>query len=100
MLLGVVWGWLPCGLVYAAAVYAVSAGGPLQGAIFMLVFGIGTLPAMMMVGLLFNKMLHFARLPQAWWAVGLVIIVLALLTLTVNEDAMNHTDHLHSLHMH
>lgn len=44
---GVVNGALPCGLVYAAAMAAATAGGPLQGTAVMLAFAAGTAPVMM-----------------------------------------------------
>ena len=40
-------GLLPCGLVYTMLAVAVAAGGPAQGALLMLGFGLGTLPAML-----------------------------------------------------
>jgi sulfite exporter TauE/SafE len=46
---GMAWGWIPCGMVYAALPLALVAGGPLQGALVMLVFGLGTLPNMLAV---------------------------------------------------
>lgn len=46
--LGMLWGWLPCGLVYGALMLAASAGHVLGGAATMLAFGTGTLPAMVM----------------------------------------------------
>ncbi len=45
-LLGVLWGWLPCGLVYSVLLAAAVAGGAGAGALTMLGFGLGTLPAM------------------------------------------------------
>lgn len=48
---GLVWGWLPCGLVYAALAMAALAGGPAQGAASMLAFGLGTLPWLLLAGL-------------------------------------------------
>jgi sulfite exporter TauE/SafE len=46
---GLAWGWIPCGMVYAALPLALIAGGPWQGAAVMLAFGIGTLPNMLAV---------------------------------------------------
>jgi len=43
---GLLWGWIPCGMVYAALPLALTAGSPLGGAAVMAGFGIGTLPAM------------------------------------------------------
>jgi uncharacterized protein len=44
--LGLLWGWLPCGLVYSVLLAAALAGGAAAGALTMLGFGLGTLPAM------------------------------------------------------
>lgn len=43
---GVANGFFPCGLTYVAAAGAVALGNPLQGAGFMILFGLGTLPAL------------------------------------------------------
>ena len=48
--LGILNGLLPCGLVYLALISSIATGGPLHGSLFMLLFGAGTLPAMMAVG--------------------------------------------------
>jgi uncharacterized protein len=45
--LGLLWGWLPCGLVYSVLLAAVFAGSALAGGATMLAFGLGTLPAML-----------------------------------------------------
>lgn len=44
---GMVWGWLPCGLVYAALGYALAQSNGLHGALVMAAFGLGTLPALL-----------------------------------------------------
>lgn len=49
-LLGVTLGFLPCGFLYAALVSAASLGNPLQGALAMMLFGLGTVPALVVVG--------------------------------------------------
>jgi sulfite exporter TauE/SafE len=41
---GLAWGWIPCGMVYAALPLALVAGSPLKGAAVMLAFGLGTMP--------------------------------------------------------
>lgn len=48
---GVLNGFLPCGLVYAYLALAAAAGSVHQGALVMLLFGIGTVPALLMAGL-------------------------------------------------
>jgi hypothetical protein len=48
--LGMLNGLLPCGMVYLAVVSAVAMGSAQQGAAYMFLFGLGTIPAMMAVG--------------------------------------------------
>lgn len=47
LMLGLLWGWLPCGLVYSALVAAAVAGSALGGAATMIAFGLGTMPSML-----------------------------------------------------
>lgn len=47
---GLVWGWLPCGLVYSVLVWALAAGSALDGALLLVSFGLGTLPALLLMG--------------------------------------------------
>lgn len=47
---GFVWGWLPCGLVYSTLTWSAVSGSAANGALVMLAFGLGTLPAMLLVG--------------------------------------------------
>jgi sulfite exporter TauE/SafE len=63
-LVGMLWGWLPCGLVYSTLVWALSSGGPLQGGILMLAFGLGTLPNLLLIGGLAGR--FGSRLRQPW----------------------------------
>lgn len=44
---GIIWGWLPCGLVYSTLTWSLAAGNALQGAALMLFFGLGTLPTLL-----------------------------------------------------
>ncbi len=50
--IGILNGLLPCGLVYTALAGAVAAGDSFYGALFMLVFGLGTLPALIIISVL------------------------------------------------
>jgi uncharacterized protein len=53
--LGVLWGWLPCGLVYSVLALALLSGGALNGASIMLAFGLGTVPNLVAAGLLYRR---------------------------------------------
>jgi sulfite exporter TauE/SafE len=50
LLAGMLWGWLPCGLVYSATLSALASGKALQGGLLMLAFGLGTLPNLLLMG--------------------------------------------------
>ncbi|MGE0081668.1 MAG: sulfite exporter TauE/SafE family protein [Thiohalomonadaceae bacterium] len=76
--LGLVWGWLPCGLVYSVLVWALSAGGPAQGALLLLGFGLGTLPNLFAMGLLASRMAAFTRKPWVRRTAGLLVIAFGL----------------------
>jgi len=56
VILGLIWGWLPCGLVYSVLVWSVSAGGFVEGGLLMLSFGLGTLPNLLAMGLFANRL--------------------------------------------
>jgi len=47
LLLGLCWGFLPCGLVYTLLLTAAASGHAVTGAAVMLAFGLGTLPSML-----------------------------------------------------
>lgn len=84
-LLGILNGLLPCGLVYMALISSVATGSAVNGGLFMLLFGIGTLPAMMAVG--FFKQWFTVSLrtrmrkitPVVLVAAGILLIVRGLL---------------------
>jgi sulfite exporter TauE/SafE len=48
--IGILNGLLPCGLVYLSIIGAVTTGSSIDGAAYMIVFGMGTIPAMFLVG--------------------------------------------------
>ncbi|MDR0529663.1 MAG: sulfite exporter TauE/SafE family protein [Zoogloeaceae bacterium] len=54
-LLGTLWGWLPCGLVYTALVSALLSGSWTAGAARLFAFGLGTLPNLLLAAFLFQR---------------------------------------------
>lgn len=72
--LGVLWGWLPCGLVYSALATALTAGSALRGAEMMLAFGLGTLPNLLLAGLLLARLNEFVRRPVVRIISGLLVL--------------------------
>jgi len=49
---GLLWGWLPCGLVYSSLAISATLGSAAAGALFMASFGLGTLPALLLTSTL------------------------------------------------
>ena len=78
-LFGTVWGWLPCGLVYAALALSATTGDIVHSALTMFSFGLGTLPAVMGVGIMTTTLARLSRMHYFKQAVGLMMIALALL---------------------
>jgi hypothetical protein len=72
--LGLLWGWLPCGLVYAALAAAVTTGSPLGGAATMAAFGLGTLPMLMAMGVAASFIGSIARAQPVRVVAGLSIV--------------------------
>ncbi|MCH2221863.1 MAG: sulfite exporter TauE/SafE family protein, partial [Dechloromonas sp.] len=72
--LGLLWGWLPCGLVYSALATALAAGSAGRGAAAMLAFGLGTLPNLLLAGLLLARLNEFVRRPAVRTISGLLVL--------------------------
>jgi hypothetical protein len=81
MLYGAVWGWLPCGLVYSMLIGSPAQAGAVAGALYMALFGAGTLPVMLAGGLLAGRLYRLGQDRRFQAASGLVVIVLGLSTL-------------------
>ena len=79
--LGLIWGWLPCGLVYSALLLAATTAAPVSGALVMICFGIGTLPAMIASGLSASKLAAFMSRNRL--GAGLLIVLLGIATLAM-----------------
>jgi sulfite exporter TauE/SafE len=52
--LGILWGFLPCGLVFAMLILAARAESLAGGALTMFAFGLGTIPTLLGFGLAAN----------------------------------------------
>ena len=81
--LGLIWGWLPCGLVYSVLLIAATSTQPIQGAFVMIAFGLGTLPAMLLTGLGAANVSAFMRRRETRLGMGLLIISLGVLTIAM-----------------
>lgn len=79
--LGLVWGWIPCGLVYSVLVWTVSAGGVWQGAGLMLAFGLGTLPNLLLMGLVAGGIVRWSRRAWVRQIAGLMVMLFGVYSL-------------------
>lgn len=81
--LGLVWGWLPCGLVYSALMIAATSADPVGGAATMAAFGIGTMPAMVLSGLGAARLSSILQRRGTRIGFGLLIVAMGLLTMAM-----------------
>ncbi len=79
--LGFLWGWLPCGLVYTALIWTLSAGSAVKGGLIMLAFGLGTLPNLLIMGVLAAQLGRWVKHPMVRKLAGLLVVLMGILTL-------------------
>ena len=79
--LGLLWGWLPCGLVYSILLWSISAPNVASGAAVMLAFGLGTVPAMFAMSLGANQILVVLSQPMVRRIAGITVLSLAIYSL-------------------
>ena len=72
--LGLLWGWLPCGLVYSVLVAALATGSAWQGGALMLAFGLGTLPALLAMGMAAVRLKQFLQKPEVRRGSGVLVL--------------------------
>lgn len=91
---GMLWGFLPCGLVYSALALAMTSANPLTSSAVMLAFGLGTLPMMLLAGSTAGALKQ--KLQQHGWrtANGLLIMAFGIWTL-LQTVIMHHPNHQH-----
>lgn len=79
--LGALWGWVPCGMVYSVLTTAMLSGSAASGAAVMLAFGLGTLPALMGMGLAGEKLRVLVRRRAVRQLAGAIVAGFGLLGL-------------------
>lgn len=77
-LFGMVWGWIPCGLVYTSLALAATTGDVVKSTLTMMFFGLGTLPAVMGLGIMTGVLTRLTRMQRFKQVVGILMIALAL----------------------
>lgn len=93
--LGLIWGWLPCGLVYSGLLLAATTAEPASGGMVMIAFGLGTMPAMVVTGLSASKLSAFMSRNRL--GAGLLIVVLGVATIAIPLTGMlTSKSHMHT----
>ncbi|MCL1860862.1 MAG: sulfite exporter TauE/SafE family protein [Proteobacteria bacterium] len=72
--LGMLWGFLPCGMVYGVLALALMTGSAWRGAGLMLAFGLGTLPNLLLAGLVLGRFRDFTRNSKVRLLAGLLVL--------------------------
>ncbi|AGN79893.1 sulfite exporter TauE/SafE family protein [Pseudomonas sp. GD03651] len=81
LLLGALWGWLPCGLVYSTLLWAASQGNAGYSAALMLAFGLGTWPVLLATGLAAERVNALLRRRSVRVAGGVLVMLFGVWTL-------------------
>ncbi|RUO44168.1 hypothetical protein CWE15_03100 [Aliidiomarina taiwanensis] len=82
-LAGMLWGWLPCGLVYSALSWAALTASPTSGALFMLLFGLGTLPSMLFLGMVSHTLVSLLKSTKFRWFSSAILATYGVATITI-----------------
>ncbi|MBT4146706.1 MAG: sulfite exporter TauE/SafE family protein [Gammaproteobacteria bacterium] len=80
-LFGMVWGWIPCGLVYTALALAATSGDILTSMLSMLTFGLGTLPAVAGSGMVSSFITRLSNLQTTKKIIGMLLVVVAIFSI-------------------
>nr|WP_189665440.1 sulfite exporter TauE/SafE family protein [Pseudomonas oryzicola] len=81
LLLGALWGWLPCGLVYSTLLWAASQGNAGYSAALMLAFGVGTWPVLLATGLAAERINTLLKRRSVRVAGGVLVMLFGIWTL-------------------
>lgn len=76
---GMVWGWLPCGLVYVAVALSATTGEVVRSTLTMLSFGLGTLPAVVGVGIMTNVLTRLSQMGAFKQIAGILLIIIGII---------------------
>ncbi len=91
--LGLVWGWLPCGLVYGILFLALATGSAWEGGWIMFAFGLGTLPMLLVIGTTAQWFTKFTRSLLVRSIAGLMIILFGIMILFVPHNSSHMKKH-------
>ncbi|WP_218312372.1 sulfite exporter TauE/SafE family protein [Alteromonas antoniana] len=88
---GVIWGWLPCGLVYSTLTWSLASGSALKGASIMLAFGLGTLPTLLVASYGVQWLLKGFRHPIVRQLIASSLLIYAVFLIYKAISSINYT---------
>lgn len=92
LIIGMIWGLLPCGLIYSTLLLAITSGHSLYSGLIMFVFGITTMPSMLIITL-------FAHKSRIFLHNKLIKIILGIITIGLGISGLYHSQtHNHNNH--
>lgn len=99
---GLLWGLLPCGMVYGALVMAMSVSATNHaslGVLFMMAFGIGTIPMLAMTGATLSWLQQKIKAFNLRRFSGVIMLISGILIMTHNGGGHHNHNH-HHAHTH
>ena len=100
--LGMIWGWLPCGLIYSALAYSATADSVSGAAAIMFSFALGTLPAVILGSVIMEKIMSVLRHQGFRAIMAVLLIIFGVFTLyfalSHNHNHDHNQDHNHDHH--
>lgn len=104
LVMGFIWGWLPCALVYSTLVWAITQAGNAHAGFLMLAFGLGTTPVMLVSGISAIKIKTLMQ--STAWRYGMASLLIACAAWTTlsawqhHHHAQKMQDHSHNTDIH
>lgn len=89
IVIGGIWGWLPCGLVYSMLTWSVASGNPVNGSLIMLCFGAGTLPVLLFTGIAAKNLALWLKHKAVKLISGLALVGFGIQTIYVAVLQLN-----------
>jgi len=94
LMVGTLWGWLPCGLLYSALVWAAASANWQDAMNLMLFFGLGTLPAVMATGVFLDRLRSIVQSKSIRSGAAIMVILYGVWTLPLFSSLfMTHGSH-------
>ena len=93
LVVGALWGWIPCGLVYAVLATALLSGNAIEGAYLMLAFGAGTIPNLVLAGLFMSRVTGVFRSKLFRGISGALVLGFGVSGLVHAFDISDHIGH-------